>query len=174
MNNSLVKIKFEFPDLLGRYKKAQPRLERLLVSELQKNRGKLFDSEGARNGHKKWAPLKCRTGQILSLRGDLRKSIAPRGISGKPGPGGVAKASGGTRSKTAVVGSKLIYAGVQNYGAVIRAKKAQVLRFKSFGKVVYRQSVEIPARNFTDMTPQDVREIAIAITNFVTKVLNGG
>lgn len=105
-------IEFDMPDLAGKYRRRMRELYIFVAAQIQTNRGMLFDKEGGYNGHAKWAPLKFRQGQILSKRGNLRKSIAPLPARGRPGNDGIVRISG----ETVTVGTKLYYARLMNDG----------------------------------------------------------
>lgn len=129
---SLVGIQFKFPNWEQKLKRAQEEINLFIAANMQTNRGMLFDAEGGRNGHKKWAPLVFRNGMILSKRGTLRKSLAPQNDGHRPGagPDGVVRFSGATIT----IGTQLAYARIMNDGTaklpggVIRAKNAQALK----------------------------------------------
>jgi phage gpG-like protein len=123
-------IDFKFPDWADKVRGAEPELNRFLAAQVQTNRGLLFDAEGSRNGHQRWPGLSLRNGQILSQRGKLRKSIAPRNSGGQPGPDGVVSFDG----DMIAVGTRLLYAKMMNYGTVglpggiLKPKHAKALR----------------------------------------------
>jgi phage gpG-like protein len=125
-----VDIDFKFPDVYGLFIAAREELNLFTAAQIQTNRGMLFDSEGAYNGHQPWAPLKLRVGQILSDRGVLRKSVAPRNPSGSAGPEGYVRFG----ADEIRIGSKLIYASTMNDGTtkmpggVMRPVHAQALK----------------------------------------------
>lgn len=127
---SLVGIQFKFPDWEKKVTRALPEIKLFIAATMQTNRGLLFDAEGAVNGHEHWAPLKFRSGQILSLRGKLRKSMAPTKSDGKPGPDGIVRFSG----DVITIGTKLGYARMMNDGTaklpggVLKAKNGKALR----------------------------------------------
>ena len=124
-----VSFEFKFPDLASKLKKHEDEIQRFVAAQMQFNRGMLFDKEGAYNGHTKWPSLKLRTGQILSKRGTLRKSMAPTSANGTPGPDGIVRFSG----PMITIGTKLIYASMMNWGTsnlpdgVLRPKNALAL-----------------------------------------------
>lgn len=129
---SLVGIQFKFPKWEQKLKRAHEEINLFLAADMQTNRGMLFDAEGGRNGHQKWAPLVFRNGMILAKRGTLRKSIAPKNDGRRPGagPDGIVRFSGATIT----VGTSLFYARIMNDGTaklpggVIRAKHAKALK----------------------------------------------
>lgn len=163
---SLLKIQVDFPSLELEFKKHQAEANLLVMATAQTNRGMLFDQEGGYNGHKKWAPLKMRDGQILSKRGVLRKSIAPHNASGKPGPEGIATSTGLLKGR---IGTKVAYAPIQNFGGVIKAKTGKVMSWMNdiSGKRMFAMSVTIPARNFTAWNSKDQEELDETLTNFI-------
>lgn len=129
-------IKFSFPGWKERILKNWDDIHLFIAAQMQFNRGMLFDNEGLYNGHDKWAELRFRSGQILSHRGTLRKSIAPIGgvvgpnAKGKPGPNGIVRVAG----NEVTIGSTLIYARMMNDGTtkmpggVLRPVKAKALK----------------------------------------------
>lgn len=125
-----VEIDFQFPDWAAKIKAREDRINRFIAAQIQTNRGMLFDSEGAHNGHPKWAALAFRAGQTLSRRGTLRKSIAPTNPRGNAGPDGIVEFAG----QEIRVGTKLFYARMMNNGTVglpggvLRPKKAKALK----------------------------------------------
>lgn len=129
---SLVGIQFKFPDWKGKLERAKQEINLFIAANMQTNRGLLFDAEGARNGHTKWAPLVFRNGMILAKRGTLRKSIAPKNDGRRPGrsEGGILRFT----EHAITIGSSLAYARVMNDGTtkmpggVIRAKRAKALK----------------------------------------------
>jgi phage gpG-like protein len=130
MSTSGVDIEFKFPDWAGKLKRHADALNRLQAAVIQTNRGMIFDSEGSYNGRPAWAPLKFRSGQVLSRRGTLRKSIAPRNSRGVAGQDGIVR----FEADAIVVGTRLAYARMMNNGSVglpggvLRAKNAKALR----------------------------------------------
>ena len=178
-----LKVKVQWPDWAGRLKKAEDRINRFIAADIQTNRGMMFDQEGAWNGHEKWAPLKYREGQILSLTGTLRKSISPsrngKNAVGIAGPNGFVEQSGDLVKKTTKVGTRLAYAAMMNWGTsglpggVLVPKKADALRFKVNGNWVFAKSVTIPARHFDEWNEEDAKELEVGLTNLVADILNG-
>jgi hypothetical protein len=128
--SSLVGIQFKFPAWEKKLKRHMVEIDLFIAAQMQTNRGMLFDREGAYNGHEPWAPLKFRSGQVLSMRGNLRRSLSPTSASGRPGPGGLVRMSG----DLITIGSTLAYARMMNDGTakmpggVLRAKNAKALR----------------------------------------------
>lgn len=170
-----MEIKFNFPNWEQAIKRAYPNMMRGLAAAIQTNRGMLFDQEGAYNGHDRWADLKFRAGQILAIRGTLRKSISPSNPKGLPGPQGIVRIAG----NEITIGTTLGYATMMNWGTTklpggvlkpVRAKAlkiplpagkratqlAKTLRKKAYKgekkneRFIFRKSVRIPARYFLE------------------------
>ncbi len=57
------------------------------------------------------------------------------------------------------VGTNVLYAAVQQFGATITAKSAKALRFKVAGRWATKQQVTIPPRPFIGLDQDDEREI---------------
>jgi phage gpG-like protein len=166
----MIVAKFKFPHLEDKIKKNRHRIEMFIAATMQTNRALLFDSEGAANGHKKWATLKFRTGKPLLLRGTLRKSIGPTNDGKRPkqGPNGIVEYANGVVK----IGTSLAYAAPQNFGAVVSAKKAKALKIPlGPGKYMFRKSVTIPARNFNSISPEDKQEFNEALAQVCAEVL---
>jgi phage gpG-like protein len=169
-------IEFKFPDWATKLKAAEDEIALTLAASIQTNRGLIFDHEGAYNGHKKWAPLKFRDGQILSNRGKLRKSMAPTPSRGQPGPGGIVEKNWPVIS----VSTTLLYARMMNNGTVglpggvLRPVKAKALRIPT-GKTgfIFRKSVRIPGRPFDEVNDADVQEFEEVLRNKIEQILNG-
>lgn len=125
-----IDVDFKFPDWAAKLRRHEARLRLFQAALIQTNRGMMFDAEGAHNNHEKWAKLKFRNGQILSRRGNLRKSIAPYNPRGVPGPDGIVRFAG----DMIVVGTKMLYARMMNDGTagmpggVLRPKRAKALK----------------------------------------------
>lgn len=169
--NNYLNIKFKFPKWEAKIAQNRERINLFLAAQMQTNRAMLFDAEGAYNGHKKWAPLKFRKGQILSKTGALRKSIGPvtDGVTPKHNAGSIVKIS----NDVVTIGSNLAYAKVQNDGAKIVPVRAQALKIPTGnGKFIFRKSAIIPARQFNGLNKEDKSEFAEALSNFITELLN--
>lgn len=179
MSNPHLSINIKFPDWLKRLTSQRDRISRFIAANVQTNRGMMFDKEGAYNGHRAWAPLKYREGQILSLTGTLRRSIAPSGANGNAGPNGTVVVRGDLKKLDVAVGTKVAYANMMNFGTsglpggVLRPKKKSVLRFKIGNKWVFAHEVKIPARRFDQWNSDDALELRGALTGLVTEILNG-
>lgn len=198
----LVAIDFDFPNLEDKVRRAEDEINLFIAAQIQTNRGMLFDSEGGYNGHERWAPLKLRSGQILSRSGALRQSIAPQNATGRAGPDGIVRFEG----DTITVGTTKAYARLMNDGTVnlpggvLRPVNAQALMIplpsgvtaspsaKKLRKestkvegpggrpqnVIFRKSVKIPARPFDNWTAEDEAELSEALAVKVSEVLNRG
>lgn len=173
MAKAKVTIDFKFPKYFEAVQAALPRIERTIASTIQTQVGMRFDAEGGHNGHEKWKGLKMRQGQILSLTGILRKSVSPPGATGEPGADGFVRHQGSVMDLLTEVGTKLIYAGTHDKGAIIRPKNKQALRFMIPGtnKFVFTKKSVIPARPFTDMNEVDKRELEETLSNLVAEIL---
>lgn len=179
---NVLDIKYHFPDLAKKVKKNRRRIEEFMAATMQTNRALLFNHEGAYSGHKKWKPLKFRNGKPLMARGTLKKSIGPQNDGKRPrrGPNSIVEFQNGIVR----VGTSLKYAGIHNRGGVVQARHAQALKIpmpsgakatdeaKEHGKVMFRKSVKIPKRNFSDITPEDKREFTEALVAVVSEVLS--
>ena len=69
------------------------------------------------------------------------------------------------------VGSPLIYAAINHFGGIIKAKNAKALAFMSGNKQVFAKSVTIPARPYLGISPQNAQEIEEVVADFITEVL---
>lgn len=124
----MIGVMFKFPKLGMRLLRGRAVVDREIIIAVQTNRGRLFSAAGDFNGHKKWPTDVFRAGQPLSNRGTLKKSFFPGGKSGNPGPGGFVKRPGIVKVGDIIVGTKLAYAGLMNWGTtklpggVLRAK----------------------------------------------------
>jgi phage gpG-like protein len=178
-----IDLGFDFPDWDEKLRKNRRRIDLFMAAQMQTNRGMLFDAEGSRNGHKKWAPLKFRKGQILSKSGALRRSLAPSSLKGLAGPDGLVRFG----SDFWEIGTKLFYARMMNDGTtglpggVLKPRKALALKIPASmgggtkiakeGKFIFRKSVKIPARNFDQMNERDEKEMGEALTNLIAKIM---
>lgn len=107
-------------------------------------------------GRPAWEPLKYRDGRPLQLSGRLHASITPW-----------------HDSDTAVVGTNVIYARIQNEGGKtrpheIRPRNKKALRFNGrFAGKVNHPGSDIPARPFLKLTDDDFNEIRQAIIDHI-------
>jgi phage gpG-like protein len=170
--NKTLEIKFKFPKLEEKIKKNRTRIEQAIAASMQTNRSLLFDSSGEYNGHKKWDKPKLRSGKPLMKTGTLKKSIGPGNTGEKPkqGPNGIVQYTNGIVK----IGTKLKYAAIQNYGGLVKAKKAGALKIPTEDGFIFRKKVKIPARNFTDITAADRQEFEDTIRNIISEVLKSG
>lgn len=195
-----IQFEFKYPNFGQKIADNRRRIMIFMAAMLQTNRGMLFDAEGAYNGHQKWAPLKFRNGQILSKSGTLRKSIAPGGMSGNPGPDGIVRIS----SDIVTIGTKLHYARMMNDGTVglpggvLKPKYALALAIpmpggkgatkiakqvkgvrkknKNTGKMektLLVKSVKIPPRNFNSLNEKDAGELSEGLVNICREIMLG-
>lgn len=178
MATKLVRVEVKFPKWLEKLNASQQRIGMFVAAQMQTNRGMMFDKEGANNGHPKWAPLKSRSGMILSKTGTLRKSIAPLNPTGKAGPGGVVQIRGTLKDQQVGIETRLGYAPMMNFGTtglpggVLVPKNKKALRFKVNGKWVFAKSVKIEERRFDQWNNLDKDEMTVALTNLVARILN--
>ena len=170
----MIKIELAFPDMHKMLEAHRQEIDLFIAAIMQTNRGLLFDTEGKHNGRPGWAPLKYRSGQILSKRGTLRKSMAPYEAKGTAGPDGVVRVSG----DTITIGTTLFYAKMMNHGTtglpggVLRPKTKKALKIPTGnGGFVLRTVVLIPARHFDDWTSDDQQEMEEALSNKIVQVL---
>lgn len=188
-------MEFKFPDWAAKINQAQDEINLFIAAMMQTNRGELFDSEGAANGHDKWAPLAFRRGQILSNRGTLRQSLAPSNPQGRAGSDGIVRFAG----EVITIGTKLAYARMMNDGTakmpggVLRPVNGKALKIplpggenatagakslkKGSSKIgnsnfIFRKSVKIPGRPFDTWTKEDEDEMSAALTNKLVDILN--
>jgi phage gpG-like protein len=100
-----------------------------------------------------WVPLRSRAGQPLINTGKLRASITHQATDADVTIGTNANAAG------------VPYPRVHQFGAVIEAKNAPYLRFKTAGGWVRKKRVEIPARPFMPLEglPDDWAESVLDI-----------
>lgn len=95
-------------------------------------------------------------GQTLTKSARLRQSLSHR-----------------SSAKTAETGTNVVYAGVHQEGAVIRPKNAKALVFRVGGRFVTAQKVEIPARPFLGIGPEDDRELGEIVGEFLAGGFSG-
>lgn len=171
-----VQVTWKFPNWAKKITEKKNDLMLLAAASIQTNRAMLFQNEGAYNGHKKWAPLKTRDGQILAKSGALKNSIGPMGASVRPMKklGSIVQFKG----DDVQVGTNLPYAPIQNYGGVITPKRpGGVLRFwhEKAGKFVFAKKVTIPARPFGQeaWNEEDQAEVETTLKNKMVQILNG-
>lgn len=107
-------------------------------------------------GRPAWKPLKYRDGQPLMHIRRLHGSITPW-----------------HDNDTAVVGTNVVYARIQNQGGKtrpheIRPRNRQALRFNGrYAKKVNHPGSNIPARPFLTLTDHDLEEIKQAVIDFM-------
>lgn len=177
----MLKIELTLPDFAEKFRSMMPEITTVLAATMQTNRAMMFDKDGADNGKPSWAPPKWREGgRPLQNTGTLRKSFAPQNDGITPGHGrdGIVRIEG----TKAVIGTKLVYAGMMNDGTtkmpggVLKAKQAQALRFPappgSDDKFMFRKSVKIPARQMDLITAEDEAEFADTLANYIAGRLN--
>ena len=127
------------------------RIGRAMLTDIKMN----FRREHAPDGTP-WAPLKIRTGKILSDTGRLKNSF-----SHKAGDDEVE------------VGTNVLYAALQNFGGTIRPKKAKALAFPGKnGTTIFAKKVTIPARPFIGIEQRQVNKIHQVIDKWVQDMAN--
>ncbi|MBL4876698.1 MAG: phage virion morphogenesis protein [Cohaesibacteraceae bacterium] len=109
----------------------------LVVSQTQRR----IDTEKTGPNGEAWEPNTAGT-ETLVQTGALRDTIDHQ-VSGNQ----------------AIVGSPLLYAATHQFGATIVPKDAQHLVFMIGGRKIFANKVEIPARPFLGLSPDNVREI---------------
>lgn len=169
---SEVKIDFKYPDFIGQASLLKKNLPGLIAATLQTQRAMIFDREGAYNGRTRWAPLKCRKGQILSLRGTLRKSIGPM-PAGPVTPGFATGSIVRYGAGVVTIGTSIKYAHVHEKGAVIVPVSKKALRYKCGDRWVFSKKSVIPPRPFGDFTQQDVAELKDTVEAYIASVMGG-
>ena len=111
---------------------------------------------------KPWQPLKFGGGQPLMKSKALLRAAQSRVV---------------LPATAVLIQVDLVYAGVQQRGAKIRAKRAKALRFRAGGRWVFAKSVTIPARTFVpkegDLPPRWRDGIANVIGALVVAHLKG-
>ena len=137
--------KAELAELLARGRDLAPLMDRIGMA-LESSTTQRFEDEEAPDGTK-WKPsrrVELEGGKTLTLTTRLRQSISYR-----------------HSAEEVEIGSNLIYAGVHQRGATIRAKGAGALHFKLPGGLGSRtvQQVVIPARPFLGVSAEDEDEI---------------
>lgn len=154
------------------YNASKISIQRSILVSMQRNRDKLFAAEGAYNGHNKWAPLKCRKGQILHKSGTLRKSIAPINKTGAPGESGISFISGDEY----VIGTRLKYAATQSFGAefITTMKQRAYLSYNKICGMRWPIKIRIPSRQFHELNDKDTQDIATSLERRIQAVLERG
>ena len=179
--SELVTIDFKFPNLLENFKSQFKNVLIGMASDVQTNRGLLFDGEGAFNGHEKWKDLASgknkkilknglQARQILRKSGVLRLSLAPSNPDGTPGQNGYIKVEGDYKNVVMKVGTLVAYAKIHNEGGVIMHPGTD----NGFGRGIKIKAhpITIPKRNFTDWNEIDARNMKKYLKN-VAKAING-
>jgi phage virion morphogenesis protein len=77
-------------------------------------------------------------------------------------------------ARDVAIGSNLIYAGVHQEGAVIRAKGPKALRFQIGGRWATKRQVTIPARPFLGISGADRAEIGAILQDHLRAGLDRG
>ncbi|SQA96723.1 Mu-like prophage protein gpG [Cedecea neteri] len=138
--------------LEARVKRRTPLMEQ--IANIMLN---AVDENFIAGGRPAWKPLKYRDGQPLMHTRHLHGSITPW-----------------HDNDTAVVGTNVVYARIQNQGGKtrpheIRPRNRQALRFNGrYAKKVNHPGSDIPARPFLTLTDRDLEEIQQAVIAFMT------
>lgn len=174
---SKISLDLLYPKLDEVFKKHQREIMLVLAASMQTNRAMMFDKDGADNGKEKWAPLVLRSGRPLQKSGVLRKSMGPKNDGIRPGheAGSVLKIEG----KAVTIGTDLGYARMMNDGTtkmpggVLKPVRAKALKIPlEGGDFMFRKSVKIPARPMDTITPEDEREWAETLMNYMSELLS--
>lgn len=119
-----------------------------------------FDTETSPDGRKWSKSIRAREegGKTLTDRGLLRQSV--HSVAGRD---------------RVEVGTNLIYAGVHQFGAKIRAKNAPFLAFSLPGGLGLRRvkEVEIPARPFLGLSGDDEIELLAQAEDYARNAIGG-
>lgn len=113
------------------------------------------DLNFADGGRPKWLGLSYRQGDPLRLNGGLQDSIESHSDNNR-----------------AVVGTNKAYAAIHQFGGVITPKKGKYLVFKIGDSWIMTDKVEIPARPFLTLPPQDEADILQDIQDYFQRVLD--
>lgn len=142
--------------LAGRVNDMQPVMEEIGAA-LKTSVQMRFERETGPDGQP-WKPslrAQAEGGQTLRDTGRLLQSITYRASAGE-----------------AEVGTNVIYAAVQQFGARITAKNAPALRFQVGGRWARKQSVDIPPRPFLGIDDADRREIGAIVADYLSGALS--
>lgn len=105
-----------------------------------------------------WDPLSVAYAPLKRGAGILRESAMRGGLMGS--------ITFDVAGDEVAVGSNKIYAGVHQFGATIRAKNGPFLMFRLAYGWVRREQVEIPARPYLGIGPEDQDTILDAVEVF--------
>ncbi|EQA07874.1 phage virion morphogenesis protein [Glaesserella parasuis] len=105
-------------------------------------------------GRPSWAGIHHRSGIPLNDSGNLKGSIQQVSDNDK-----------------AIVGTNEAYAAIHQFGGVITPKKGKYLVFKIGDRWVMTDKVEIPARPFLMLTPQDDEDILQDVQDYWQSIL---
>lgn len=105
-------------------------------------------------GRPSWAGIRHRSGIPLNDSGNLKGSIQQVSDNDK-----------------AIVGTNEAYAAIHQFGGVITPKKGKYLVFKIGERWVMTDKVEIPARPFLMLTPQDEEDILQDVQDYWQSIL---
>lgn len=100
------------------------------------------------------------------------KALNPKYRSGKKGPrilwerGELLALATEVRDGRILIGTRVTYGNVHQFGATIKPKKAKALAFQMGGDPFFRKSVTIPARPFLGVSDEDQGPIEDVIADF--------
>lgn len=113
------------------------RIGRVMKTDVQMNFRRGISPQG-----QKWAPLKSRAGQPLRDTGRLMRSVDYV-----------------ANRDEVVIGTNVKYGPTHQFGAVIRPKNGNLLRFKVGNRFVFAKKVTIPARPFIGLAARQLKKI---------------
>lgn len=71
----------------------------------------------------------------------------------------------------AMVGTNVVYAAIHQFGGVIKPKEGKYLTFKIGDKWVKTKEVNIPARPFLKLTPEDEEDILQDVQDYFQSII---
>ena len=129
------------------------------VGEYMKTRTikECFDKEQSPDGEK-WKPIQ-REGKILSDTGELKKSVQYE-----------------ANSNGVIIGSKLKYSRIHQFGGKIKVtpKMRAFLHYKGIHLRKNTENINIPARTYLGVTPNDNKHIVQMLKIYVSRRNLGG
>lgn len=105
-------------------------------------------------GRPQWLGLKYREGKPLVDTGNLMSSI-----------------ESSYDNDNAIVGTNVVYAAIHQFGGVIKPKEGKYLTFKIGDKWVKIKEVNIPARPFLKLTPEDEEDILQDVQDYFQSII---
>ncbi|MDO9745914.1 phage virion morphogenesis protein [Glaesserella parasuis] len=128
-----------------------------LMADIAETMRLAVDKNFEAEGRPKWLGLSASNSSgkiLLGDSGDLRSSITAESNNDK-----------------SIVGSNKTYAAIHQFGGVITPKKGKYLVFKIGDRWVMTDKVEIPARPFLMLTPQDEEDILQDVQDYWQSIL---